>query len=115
LSRSDLEDTRTRALIEIMMAGSSGDICLFCLQPVEPVLGTRGSFGATLSQKVGAGAQVTCGGPGATPGWEAGAGAAGARGGPGAAPSREAGAEAAGTHGSPGAAPNREAGAVVFT
>jgi hypothetical protein len=78
------------------MAGSLGDICLFCLQPVEPVLGTRGGSGAALSQKVGAGAQVTCGGPGA-------------------APSREAGAGAAGTRGSPGAAPNREAGAVVFT
>jgi hypothetical protein len=45
---------------------------------------------------VGAGAQVTHGGPRATPSWEAGARAAGARGGPGAASSREAGAGAAG-------------------
>jgi hypothetical protein len=64
---------------------------------------------------VGAGAQVTRGGPGAAPGRETGARAAGARGGPGAAPSREAGARATGTHGSPGAAPNREAGAIVLT
>jgi hypothetical protein len=44
-----------------------------------------------LTQKVGAGAQVTHGSPGAAPGREAGAGAAGAHGGLGAAPSREAG------------------------
>jgi hypothetical protein len=40
------------------------------LQPVEPVLGTRGSSGAALRHKVGAGAQVTCGGPGAALGRE---------------------------------------------
>jgi hypothetical protein len=38
-----------------------------CLQPAEPVLGTRGSSGVALSQKVGAGAQVIRGGPGAAP------------------------------------------------
>jgi hypothetical protein len=42
------------------------------LQPAEPVLGTRGSSGVVLSQKVGAGAEVTRGGPGATPSQEAG-------------------------------------------
>jgi hypothetical protein len=63
LSHSDLEDTRARAPMEIVMAGSPGDICLFCLHPVEPVLGTCGSSRAALSQKVGAGAQVTCGSP----------------------------------------------------
>jgi hypothetical protein len=72
-----------------------------CLQPLEPVLGTRGSTGAALSQNVGARAQVTCGDPGAALSLEAGAGAMGARGGPGAAPTREVGARAAGTHGSP--------------
>jgi hypothetical protein len=77
-----------------------------CLRPAEPVIRTRGSFGATMSQMVGAGAQVTCGGPGAAPGQRVGVGAAGARGGPGAAPSREAGARAAGTRESPGAAPS---------
>jgi hypothetical protein len=60
-----------------------------CLQHVEPVLGTHGHSGATLSQKVGARAQVTCGGPGAAPGREAGARAVGARCGLGAAPSWE--------------------------
>jgi hypothetical protein len=34
-----------------------------CLQPAESVLGTRGSSGAALRQKVGAGAHVTHGGP----------------------------------------------------
>jgi hypothetical protein len=67
-----------------------------CLRPVEPVLRTRGSSRAAMSQMVGAGAT-------------------GARGGPGAAPSRETGAGAAGTRGSPRAAPSREAGAVVLT
>jgi hypothetical protein len=81
---------------------------------------TRGSFGAALRQKVGAGAQVTCGGPGATL-------AAGASGGSGAIPSRggtrrprscpelEAEARAAGTPNGLGAALSREAGAVVLT
>jgi hypothetical protein len=63
-----------------------------CLQPAEPVLGTRGISGAALSQKVGAGAHVTRGGPGATLSQVAGAEAIGARGGPRAASSREAGA-----------------------
>jgi hypothetical protein len=49
-----------------------------------------------MSQMVGAGAQVTRGGPRATP-------------------DREAGAGAAGTPGSPEAAPRREVGAVVLT
>jgi hypothetical protein len=49
-----------------------------------------------MSQMVGAGAQVTRGGPRATPG-------------------REAGAGATGTPGSPEAAPSREVGAVVLT
>jgi hypothetical protein len=48
-----------------------------CLQLVEPFLGTRDSSGAALSQKVGAGAQVTCGGLEAAPSREAGAGAVG--------------------------------------
>jgi hypothetical protein len=65
-----------------------------CLQPAEPILGTRGSSGAALSQKVGAGAQVIRGGPGVAPSREAGAGAMGIRDGPGAAPSQEAGAGA---------------------
>jgi hypothetical protein len=86
-----------------------------CLQPVEPVLGTRDSSGAALSQKVVAGAQVTHDSPGAASGREAGAGATGARDGPGAASSREAGAGVAGIRGSPGAAPSQEAGAVVLT
>jgi hypothetical protein len=60
-----------------------------CLQHAEPVLRIRGSSRATLSQKVGVGAQVTRGGPGAAPSREAGAGAAGACGDPRAAPSRE--------------------------
>jgi hypothetical protein len=85
-----------------------------CLQPAEPILGTRGSSGAALRQKVGARAQVTRDGPGAAPGREAGAGAARARGGLGAAPSREAGAKATGTRGSPGAAPSQEARVVVL-
>jgi hypothetical protein len=86
-----------------------------CLRPVEPVLRTRGSSGAAMSQMVSAEDQVTRGGLRATPGQEAGARAAGARGGPEAAPSREVGDGAAGTRGSPGAAPSREAGAVVLT
>jgi hypothetical protein len=57
---------------------------------------------------VGAGAQVTRGGPGAAPSREAGAGATGERGGPGAAPSQEARIEAAGTRGSHGAASGQE-------
>jgi hypothetical protein len=57
-----------------------------CLQPAEPVLGTRGSSGAALSQKVCAGAQVTCGGPRASLSQEAGVGAVRAHGGPGAVP-----------------------------
>jgi hypothetical protein len=83
LSRSLLEDTRACALMEIMMDGLPRDICLFAcsLQLAE----------LALTQKVGAGAQVTHGSPGAAPGREAGAGAAGAHGGLGAAPSREAG------------------------
>jgi hypothetical protein len=67
-----------------------------CLHLVEPVLGTRGSFGAALSQKVGAGAQATCGGPGAVLSREAGAGATRTRGGPRATPSWEVGAGALG-------------------
>jgi hypothetical protein len=41
-----------------------------CLQPAELILETRGSSGAALSQKVGAGAQVTRGGLGAALGRE---------------------------------------------
>jgi hypothetical protein len=61
-----------------------------CLQPAEPVLGTCGSSGAVVSQKVGAGAQVIRGGPEAALSREAGAGAVGTRDGPGTAPSRVA-------------------------
>jgi hypothetical protein len=86
-----------------------------CLRPAESVLGTHDSSRATMSQTVGAGAQVARDSPGATSGREAGARAAGARGGPGAAPSQEAGAGAARTRDSPGAAPSHEAGAVVLT
>jgi hypothetical protein len=57
-----------------------------CLRPAEPVLRTRDSSGAAISQVVGAGAQVTRGGPGAAPGQEAGVGATRARGGPEATP-----------------------------
>jgi hypothetical protein len=46
---------------------------------------TCGSSGAALSQKVGAGAQATRGGPEAALNWEAGAGATGTRGSPRAA------------------------------
>jgi hypothetical protein len=100
-----------------------------CLQLVEPVLGTRCSFGVALTQKVGVVAQAMHGGSRAALNREAGAKAMGVHGGPGAAPSREAGARAAGasdgpgaaqrweagdgamgTHGGPGAAPSREAG-----
>jgi hypothetical protein len=66
------------------------------LRPVEPVLGAHGSSGAAMSQMVGAGAQVT-------------------RGGPRAASSQEAEAGATGTLGSPGVASSREAGAIVLT
>jgi hypothetical protein len=59
------------------MAWSPWGICLFALRPAEPVLRTRGSFRAVMSQMVGAGAQVPCGGPGAAPGQEAGARATG--------------------------------------
>jgi hypothetical protein len=86
-----------------------------CLQHAEPVHGTCGSSGAALSQKVGAGAQVTRGGPRAASSQEAGARATGVRGSSGAALSREAGVRATGTRGSPGAAPSQEAGAVVLT
>jgi hypothetical protein len=98
--------------MNIMMVGSQGDICL---RSAETVLRSRGSFGAVVSQMVGAEAQVTRGGPGATPGREAGARAVGARGGPGAASNREAGAGATGTRGSPEAVPSWEAGAIVLT
>jgi hypothetical protein len=67
---------------------------------------TCGSFGAALRQKVGAGAQVTCGSPRAAP----------SRGGmwrPWSCP--EPGARATGTHGGLGATLSREAGAVVLT
>jgi hypothetical protein len=60
-----------------------------CLQLVEPVLRTHGSFRAVLSQKAGAGVQVMHGVPEATPSQEMGAGATRTRGGPGATPSRE--------------------------
>jgi hypothetical protein len=73
-----------------------------CLQLVEPVHGTCGSSGAALSQKAGAGAQMTHGGPGATLSQEV--RAAGTRGGLGAAPSREVRAGATGTRGAPRAA-----------
>jgi hypothetical protein len=79
------------------------------LQPAEPVLGTRESSGATLSQKVGVGAQVTYDDAGAASSRET--GAAEARDGPGAASSREAGAGAVGIRGGLGAAPSRKAGA----
>jgi hypothetical protein len=67
------------------------------LRPAEPVLRTRGSSGAAMSQMVGAGAQVPRGGSGAAPGWEAGVGATGARGGPGSVLSWEAGVRATGS------------------
>jgi hypothetical protein len=70
--------------------------CLFiCLRPVKPILETRGSSGAALSQKVDAGAYVT-------------------RGGPGAGLSREAGVRTTGTRGSLRAAPCQEAGVVIL-
>jgi hypothetical protein len=81
-----------------------------CLQLVEPVLGTRCSFGVALSQKVGVVAQAMRGGPRAALSREAGAKAMGVRDGPGAAPRWEAGDGAVGTHGGPGAAPSQEAG-----
>jgi hypothetical protein len=83
-----------------------------CLQLTEPVIGTRGSSGAAISQMVGAGAQVTRDGPGVISDREAGARAVGTRGRPEAAGS--AGAGVAGTRGNPGAAPIREAGAIVL-
>jgi hypothetical protein len=69
---------------------------------------TRGSSGAALCQKVGAGAQVTHGGPGAAP----------SRGGtwrPRSCPEPGAGAGAAGTHDGLGATLSWEAGAIVLT
>jgi hypothetical protein len=82
-----------------------------CLQLVKPVHGTRGSSGATLSQKAGAGAQVTRGSPIAALSREAGAEATRTRDGPEAAPSQKAGARAMGTRDAPEAALNREADA----
>jgi hypothetical protein len=114
-SCSVLKDTCVRALMEIMMSWSPGGICLFALWHAEPVLRTCGSFGATMSQMVGAGAQVPHGGPGAAPSQEEGARATGAHGGLGAIPSREVGAGAVGTRDSLGATPSQEAGAVVLT
>jgi hypothetical protein len=78
-----------------------------CLQPVEPILGTRGSSRTALSQKLGAGAQATRSGPKAALSHEAGAGAAEARDGP---ELLQAGRLEPGTRGGPGAAPSREAG-----
>jgi hypothetical protein len=75
-----------------------------CLQPLKPALGTRGSSGAALSQKVASGAPVTHGGPEAASGREVGAGAAGARASSGAALSQKVGAKATGKCGSLGAA-----------
>jgi hypothetical protein len=82
-----------------------------CLQPAEPVLGTRGSSGAALSQMVGAEAQVIRGGPRAAPSQKARAGAVRIHGGPRVVPNRKVRARAIWTHGGPGAAPSREAGA----
>jgi hypothetical protein len=50
--------------MEIMMIGSPEDIYLFVARRAHV---TRGSSGAAMRQKMGAGAQVTCDGPGATP------------------------------------------------
>jgi hypothetical protein len=80
-----------------------------CLQPAEPILETHGSSGVALSQKVGAGAQVTNSGPVSALTREAGAGVVGTHGGLGAALSQEAGAGAVGICGSPGAALSWEA------
>jgi hypothetical protein len=109
LSRSVLEDTRACPNEDYDGRVIRGYL-FNCLQPAEPILGTRGSSGATLNQKVGAGGKATHGGHGAALSQEAGAGAAGARGGPGAAPSRETGIGDTGTCGGPGAALSREAG-----
>jgi hypothetical protein len=49
LSLSALEDTGVPAPIEIMMAGSREDICLFACSPQSP--GTHGGPGATLSRE----------------------------------------------------------------
>jgi hypothetical protein len=81
-----------------------------CLRLVEPVLRTRVSFGAALSQKAGAGAQTTRGGPRAARARRR-ERAVRTRDGLGAAPSRETGVGAAGTHGGLRAASSREAGA----
>jgi hypothetical protein len=131
LSRSALEDTGVPAPMEIMMAGSPEDICLFACSPQSP--------GDTWQPR-------SCPEPGG------GARAVGTRSGPRASPSREqepvprghmvapelpragsgspcrgdtwwsqscaelgAGARAAGTHDGLGAALSREAGAVVLT
>jgi hypothetical protein len=112
---SVLEDTRVRAPMEIMMAWSPGGIYLFALRPAESVLRTRSSSGAAMSQMVGAGGQVSHGGPRAVPGQEAGAETTGARGGRGAVPSQEAGAGATETRDSPEATPSWKAGAIVLT
>jgi hypothetical protein len=50
LSRSALEDTGVSTPVEIMMAGSPEDICLFACSPQSP--GDSGSSGAALRQKV---------------------------------------------------------------
>jgi hypothetical protein len=97
---SVLEDTRVLAPMEIMMAWSPGGIYLFALRLAESVLRTRSSSGAAMSQMVGAGGQVSHGGPRAVPGQEAGAETTGAR------PSQEAGARATETRDSPEATPS---------
>jgi hypothetical protein len=67
LSRNDLEDTRTRAPMEIMMAGLPENICLITFQPVESVIETYGSLRTALSQKARAGATESCDDPKGAP------------------------------------------------
>jgi hypothetical protein len=86
LSHSALEDTSVPTLMEIMMAGSPEDICLFTCSPQS--LGTRGGPGAALSWEGG----LSCGDT-----W-----------GPQSCPEPTAGVRATGTHGSPGATPSQE-------
>jgi hypothetical protein len=115
LSRSVLKDTCARTPNGDHDGRVDKGYLFICLQPAEPVLGTRGSSGAALSQKMGARAQVIRGGPGAALSREVRARATGTRGGPRAAPSWEVGARATGTRGVPRAASSRKAGAIVLT
>jgi hypothetical protein len=68
LSRSALEDMGVPAPMEIMMAGSPEDICLFVCSPQSP----RDTWRHQSYPEPGAGARAaeTRDGPGAAPSWK---------------------------------------------